>query len=160
VIGYDEQICTEAARNAAFEVGRELAKAGAVLICGGLGGVMEAACRGAREEGGLTIGIIPSDDTSQANKYCDVVIATGAGFMRDFFIIHSADAVIVIGGGAGTLIELSAAYHKSKTLISVTGTGGIADKFANQYIDERRKVKVIAGNSPSDSVKKALKEIG
>ncbi len=157
VIGYDDQLCTEAARNSAFEVGREIAKAGAVLVCGGLGGVMKAACRGAREEGGLTVGIIPSDDSSQANEYCDVVIATGTGFVRDFFIVYSADAVIIVGGGAGTLTELAAAYQKSKLLISVTGTGGVADKFAGQFVDERKRVRVVAASSPSEAVGKALK---
>lgn len=159
VIGYDDQLCTEVARNSAFEVGREIAKAGAVLVCGGLGGVMKAACRGAKEEGGLTVGIIPSDDPSQANEHCDIVVVTGAGFVRDFFVVYSADAVIVVGGGSGTLTELSAAYQKSKPLISVTGTGGVADKFAGQYIDERRNVRVLAARSPSEAVKKALSEI-
>ena len=159
MIGYDDQLCTEVARNSAFELGREIAKAGAVLVCGGLGGVMEAACRGAKEEDGFTVGIIPSDDSSQANKHCDVVIVTGAGFVRDFFVVYSADAVIVVGGGSGTLTELSAAYQKSKPLISVTGTGGVADKFAGQYIDERRNVRVLAASSPSDAVRKALNEI-
>ena len=73
VIGYNKDGCTEHAKNIAFEVGKEIAISGSILICGGLGGVMEAACIGAKENDGLTIGIIPQEEFSFANKFCDIV---------------------------------------------------------------------------------------
>ena len=87
VVGYNTDRCTEQAKNIAYEVGKEVARAGAVLVCGGLGGVMESACKGARENNGLTIGIIPQEEFSFANGFCDVVICTGIGFARDFIIV-------------------------------------------------------------------------
>jgi len=99
-----------AALDAAFEVGRLIARAGAVLVCGGLGGVMEAACRGAREEGGLTIGILPGGAAADANPWVDVPIATGLGFTRNALVVMNADAVIAVDGEYGTLSEI--AYGK------------------------------------------------
>src|SRR5580693_905387 len=85
--------------DAARAVGREIARAGFALICGGLGGVMRAACEGAKSENGLTIGVLPDVDSTQANEYVDVPICTGMAIgMRDNVIIYSADAVIVVGG--------------------------------------------------------------
>ncbi len=94
----------------AFEVGRHIARAGAVVVCGGLAGVMEAACRGAREEGGLTVGIVPGSSPSGANQWVDVPIATGLGFTRNSLVVMNADAVIAIDGEYGTLSEI--AYGK------------------------------------------------
>ena len=82
VIGYNEDWCTVVAKNIAYNVGKEIAHSGSVLICGGLGGVMESACKGAKENQGLTIGILPQGDFEAANKYCDVVIPTGIGFVE------------------------------------------------------------------------------
>src|SRR5207253_9939182 len=93
----------------AEEVGRGLAEGGAVLVCGGLGGVMEAACRGAKQAGGLTIGILPGSDPGAANPHIDVAIATGMGEMRNALIVRAAGAVIAIGGGWGTLSEIALA---------------------------------------------------
>ena len=73
------------------------------MITGGLGGVMKAASHGAKDEGGLTVGIIPQDDSSMANEFCDIVIPSGMGLSRDFLNALSADGVIVVGGGSGTV---------------------------------------------------------
>ncbi len=94
----------------AFEVGRLIARAGAVVVCGGLGGVMEAACRGARAEGGLTIGILPGGSAAEANPWVDVPIVTGLGFTRNSLVVMNADAVIAVDGEYGTLSEI--AYGK------------------------------------------------
>ncbi len=91
----------------AESVGRELGRAGATLICGGRGGVMEAACRGARTVGGLTIGILPGTEHSQANPYVDIPIVTGIGDARNTIIARTAQAVIAIGGSYGTLSEIA-----------------------------------------------------
>jgi uncharacterized protein (TIGR00725 family) len=114
VVGYNKDRCTDAAKKVAYEVGSEIARAGAVLICGGLGGVMEEACRGAKENQGTTVGIIPQDESSHANKYCDIVVCTTIGFARDFIVAGSADGIIAVGGGVGTLIELSVGYMMKK----------------------------------------------
>lgn len=92
---------------AAEAVGRALAEGGAVLICGGRGGVMEAACRGARSAGGLTIGVLPGPDRREANPYVDIPIVTGLGEARNVIIIRTAHAVIAVGGSYGTLSEMA-----------------------------------------------------
>lgn len=152
VVGYNEDSCTEVAREAAYRVGREVAKRGWVVVCGGLGGVMKAACRGAHDEGGFCLGIVPSADLSQANAYCDVVVASGLGMSRDFLVAYSGDGMVVVGGGAGTLIEVAAAYQARKPIVAVRGTGGVADERAGKHLDERRTAKVLEGRDPEDAV--------
>src|SRR5213593_2665304 len=93
----------------AAAVGRLLAGRGAVLLCGGLGGVMAAAARGAKQAGGLTVGILPGSDPAEANPDIDVALATGMGEMRNALIVRAAGAVIAIGGGWGTLSEIALA---------------------------------------------------
>jgi len=100
-------------------VGRLLAQRGAVLVCGGLGGVMEAASRGARSEGGLTVGILPQEHKREANDYIDVPIATGLGIGRNVIIARAADAVIAVGGEYGTLSEIAFALQMGKPVIGL-----------------------------------------
>jgi len=101
-------------------VGREIAKRGAVLVCGGMGGVMEAACRGAKSEGGITIGIIPTGNKNDANKYVDYVIATDMGMARNAIIINSVSGVIAVGGKYGTLSEIGFALQKGIPVVSLS----------------------------------------
>ncbi len=103
----------------AEEVGKEIAKRGAAVLCGGLGGVMEAVCKGARSEGGLTIGIIPSDFRDDANKYVQIPIVTGMGIGRNVMLVKSADALIAVGGGFGTLSEIAHALNLGKTVVGL-----------------------------------------
>jgi len=91
----------------AFMVGRMIAEKGGVLVCGGMGGIMEAACRGARGAGGLTIGIIPSGQRSDANSQVDIPIATGMGYTRNSLVVMNSDALIAIDGEYGTLSEIA-----------------------------------------------------
>src|SRR6185436_10601660 len=105
---------TETAEKMAYDVGKEIAKAGAVLVCGGLRGVMESACRGAKENGGTTIGIIPHEGFSYANQFCDIVVCTGIGCARDSVVASSSDGIIAIGGGVGTLIGMGVGYMTKK----------------------------------------------
>ncbi len=102
----------------AEEVGRELAKRGATLVCGGLGGVMEAACKGASSEGGVTIGILPGDSRQTANPYVQIPIVTNLGEARNVVVVKSAQAVIAIGGNYGTLSEIA---HALRSGIPVIG---------------------------------------
>lgn len=103
--------CSSEQAEWAAAVGRLLAERGAVLLCGGLGGVMEAAARGAKQAGGLTVGILPGSDADDANPYIDVPLATGMGEMRNALIVRAAHAVIAIGGGWGTLSEIALAQR-------------------------------------------------
>jgi hypothetical protein len=107
------------AADAAFEIGRLIARAGAVVVCGGLGGVMEAACRGAREEGGLTIGILPGGSPADANPWVDVPIATGLGYTRNAIVVLNADAVIAVDGEYGTLSEIAYGKIHGKTVVGL-----------------------------------------
>jgi len=118
VVGAGE--ATEEERSVAAEVGRALAQAGAVLVCGGLGGVMEAAARGAREVGGLTVGILPGTAASAANASIDVPLPTGLGEARNALVVGAAEAVIAVGGEWGTLSEIALAR---KTGIDVVTLG-------------------------------------
>ena len=104
---------------AAEAVGRELALAGAELVCGGLGGVMEAACRGAREAGGFTIGILPGEDRREANPWVTCAIPTGLGHFRNFLVVRAADGVIALPGASGTLSEAAMAITLGKRVVAV-----------------------------------------
>jgi len=95
----------------AEETGREIAIKGAILVCGGQSGVMEAACRGAQLAGGITVGILPGDKRSSANKFVDIPIVTGMGYGRNVIVAKSAQAVIAVGGSYGTLSEISYALQ-------------------------------------------------
>ena len=100
-------------------VGAEIASAGAVLVCGGLGGVMEAACRGACRKGGVTLGILPGTRPSDANSYVTYAIPTGLGHVRNVLVVRSAQAVIAIGGKYGTLSEIAFAKIEGTTVIGL-----------------------------------------
>ncbi|MFN3396495.1 MAG: TIGR00725 family protein [Thermodesulfovibrionales bacterium] len=103
----------------AEKVGRLVAERNAILVCGGLGGVMEAAAKGAKEAGGTTIGILPSDRKDQANPYIDIPIPTGFGDGRNVIIIRTADAVIAVGGEYGTLSEIAFALKAGKPVAGI-----------------------------------------
>ena len=158
IIGHNGNITPEVAK-IAYETGAEVAKSGAVLITGGMEGVMEAACHGAKDAGGLTVGIIPQSDPSFANQYCDIVIPSGMGLARDFLNALSGDGVIIIGGGSGTLSETCAAYMHKKPIVAIKNSGGIAEKYADQYLDHRKSVLIIGVSSPQEAVKVILEKI-
>ena len=103
----------------ATKVGYELAQNGVIMVCGGLGGVMEAVCRGAKSNKGRTIGVLPGSDPSDANMWVDNVICTGMGEARNLIIIKSSDAVIAVGGGYGTLSEMGFALKLNKPIIGL-----------------------------------------
>jgi hypothetical protein len=114
-----------------YETGKAVAEAGFVLVCGGLSGIMEAACKGARAEGGTTVGIIPGEDTSQANPFVDIVIPTGMGYTRNTLVACCSDIVVALPGSYGTLSEIAFALNAKKTVYSfgsweIKGTEKIA----------------------------------
>jgi len=104
----------------------------------------------------MVVGILPQEDMSYANPYCDIIVPTGMGFSRSYVTAYSADSAIVVGGGAGTYVEALVAYQKGKPIVALTGTGGTADKIADSYLDDRKTVKVMAAPTPKDAVDQAL----
>ncbi|MBD0281155.1 MAG: TIGR00725 family protein [Thermoleophilaceae bacterium] len=104
---------------AAESVGRALAARGAVVVCGGLGGTMEAACRGAKDAGGTTVGVLPGSDRAHANPFVDVAVATGLGEARNALVVRAADALVAIGGGYGTLSEIALALRTGKPVVGL-----------------------------------------
>ena len=139
VIGPGEATATEV--EAAREVGFGLALRGAVLVCGGLGGVMEAACRGVSEAGGVCVGLLPGTDRKAGNRWLSVALPTGVGELRNGLVVRAADAVIAVGGAYGTLSEIALAL---KTGVPVVGVGTWDIK------------GVVAAASPAQAVARAL----
>jgi hypothetical protein len=103
----------------AEEVGRRLAERGAIVLTGGLGGVMAAACRGARSAGGTTIGLLPGDQRSDANEWVEVAVATGLGEARNALVARASDAMIAVGGEFGTLSEIALALKLGRPVIGI-----------------------------------------
>ncbi|MFW9767595.1 MAG: TIGR00725 family protein [Candidatus Thorarchaeota archaeon] len=136
----------------AEEVGKEIAKRGIILATGGLGGIMEAASRGAKKEGGQTIGILPTDSKEHANEFIDIAIPTGLGYARNYLVAKIGDAVIAIDGSAGTLSEMAIAWFSSKPVVSLVPSGGWAAKLAGEQLDHRRTDAVYGAKSPKEAV--------
>jgi uncharacterized protein (TIGR00725 family) len=165
VIGKNEQHAGErldaATRAAAEAVGRLIAARGGVVVTGGRQGVMEAASKGAREAGGLTIGFLPSLDKADANPYVDVVFPTGLGRARNLLTARACDALIMIGGEVGTLNELTIAYAEARPVVVLEGTGGWSDKLRGvlhkgRFLDERETVEIHFAATPEDAVGRAF----
>lgn len=139
--------CTTQEAEWASAVGRLIAQRGGVLLCGGLGGVMEAAARGAKAAGGLTVGILPGHDAAEANASIDVALATGMGEMRNALVVRAAQAVIAIGGGWGTLSEIALARRTNTPVV------GLHDAFTSA-------VEIHRETRPEDAVRWALEQAG
>lgn len=117
VVGAGE--ASEAERSVAEEVGRILGERGAVLICGGLGGVMDAAARGAAGAGGIVVGLLPGDDRTVANPHLTIALTTGLGEMRNPLVVRAVDAVIAVGGSYGTLSEIAFALRTNTPVVGL-----------------------------------------
>ncbi len=140
--------CSPQEAELAEEVGRELAKRGVTLVCGGMGGVMEAACKGASSQGGLTVGILPGNSRQQANPHVQVPIVTDLGEARNVIVIKSAQAVIAIGGSYGTLSEIAHALRAGIPVIGLN-TWSLS---RNSQPDN----SIITAQNAGEAVKKAL----
>lgn len=148
--------------DAAFRVGRGIAASGAALVCGGTGGVMEEACRGAREGGGLTIGFLPYAQKERANPYVDLAFPTGMGTVRNILTARCCDSVIMVGGGVGTLNEVTIAYDSGVPLIVLEGSSGWADRLRSslldgKWLDDRQAVEVSFATTPEEAVEIAVR---
>jgi len=141
----------------AEEVGKLIIESGFSLVCGGLSGVMEAACRGAKRaksnNGGVTIGIIPSNKKEDSNPYVDLVIPTGMGLARNVIVVLASDAIIAINGGSGTLAELAFAWQYGKPIVAITKTGGWAEALGGQVLDNRRDDVILNAKDPAEAIK-------
>ena len=148
VIGGDR--AGAAALEAAEAVGRELARKGVTLVCGGRGGVMEAACRGARAEGGHTIGIMPGNDRedSPPNAFVEFPIFTGLGYTRNVVVVLSGEAVIAIDGSYGTLNEIAYALIHNKPIVGM-------DTWDFAYADHDNE-RIFRAKTPVEAVAKAI----
>ncbi len=127
----------------AYEVGKFVAKNGWVLITGGRDGVMDSASRGAFEEGGIVVAITPFDSLENSTPFANVVIPTGMGFARNYINVLSADVVVVIGGGSGTLSEIAYAWQFNKPIIACSFVDGWSKEVAGKKIDYREREPII-----------------
>ncbi len=142
----------------AFEVGKEIAKSGAILICGGNPeGVPNAAAKGATESGGIAIGITPEESEKDSSPYLTIPIHTGLGFARNQILGLTADALIAIGGGVGTFCEMAYSYAYKKPVIVITGLGGLPEQYKGKYLDNKKTIKIQEAKTPKEAVELALK---
>ncbi|MFX1374628.1 MAG: TIGR00725 family protein [Promethearchaeota archaeon] len=137
-----------------IEIGRMLAKNHYAVACGGLSGVMEAICRGVKEEGGFTIGIIPGTEKNMANKFVDVVIPCPFSQARNIVVILTGDLCLAISGKAGTLSEICFAWIYEKPIVALSNVQGWSSKIANQKIDNRRNDMIYGVSSPIEAINK------
>ncbi len=152
VFGSDEDHCSEKQAIVAEEVGKEIAKSRATLLTGGLNGVMYYVSKGAKENNGYVVGVLPSSRKTDANEFCDIVIPTGVGYMRGHILANSADASIVVGGGIGSRQETESTYWNFVPTIALSNSEGTASEIAGKYLDERSLTRVISVDNPKKAV--------
>ena len=143
----------------AFSIGQLLAKENCTVITGGKSGIMSTAAEGAKTvPGSITVGVVKGKVRFTSNKFIDVEIVSGASAdgLDEYQIITMCDGVILLGGGAGTLEEITIAYRQEKLIVALQGTGGWADKLAGTYLDERERVLIESADTPRAAVSKLL----
>lgn len=165
VIGSGERV-SEQVLQLAEETGEHIARAGAILVCGGRGGVMEAACRGAKRARGITVGILPGFGREDANAYVDIGIPTGLGYsLRNIITVRACDAIIMLHGEIGTLSEAVFAYQHGKPLVALRSSGGWAGRLREAalengaYLDERHLMEIAYAETPAEAVTLAILRI-
>jgi len=162
VIG-DSQIRSKQHYSIAYEVGKTVARNNAILICGGRGGVMEAACKGVYDEGGISVGILPYDLSDPGiNEFLTIRIPTRLGMARNAIVPLASDGIIACGGGAGTLSEISFTSMYGKPLVCITSVPGWSKEIGERgFIDYRDQTsqKVFTADSGEHAVQKVLKAL-
>jgi len=151
----DDVHLSSVALEVAERVGRGIAQRGGVLVCGGRGGVMRAACKGAKELKGATVGLLP-DSKDEANEFVDIPLSTGLGMRRNFLVVSAADAVIAIGGRWGTLSEISFAMIFQIPVVLVAGTGGCVDELVTGNLMKESESRLYVAGSAEEAVEKAF----
>lgn len=149
----------------ARDVGYELGRRGLSLVCGGMQGVMAAACEGlvsareAHRTGALAVGLLPGTEASDANPFVDLALPTGLGIARNLLIVRAAAAVIAIAGGSGTLSELAFAWQLGRPIVALVPSGGVAATFAGRGVDDRRGDVIMAAATPAQAVELAARSV-
>jgi len=142
IIGPNNKMCSKKLYNFGVQLGRQIATKDRTFVCGGLGGFMEAVCKGVKQSpetfNGQTLGILPEETTDSANPFIDTAVATGQGIARNIIIVRTADIIIAAGGGAGTLSEIAFAWQLDKKVLCVTLFDGWAKELAGRNLDERK----------------------
>ena len=143
-----------------YEIGRLIAQKQAILVCGGKGGVMLEACKGAKENGGIVVGVVSGNKRGTSNEYVDIEVISGfVNKGEESLLVSMCDGFIAIGGGAGTLQEITNAYRNKKPIIVINGTGGWSDKLANTSLDERKTIKIYSASSTKEALRKLFKKM-
>lgn len=156
VIGSNESQCSETLYDFAYQLGLYLGKQGHTILNGGMQGTMEAVSKGVKDsknEKSTVVGILPFDNTEKANPYLDIAIPTGVGFARNAILVLSSDILIALGGGAGTLNEISYAWQFGKKVLCYTGTSGWSKELANQNLDNRKENLLVGFETLEDLIK-------
>jgi uncharacterized protein (TIGR00725 family) len=159
IIGPNKSQCSKELYDFGVELGKHISSSNRTIVCGGLGGFMEAVCKGAKQSdktfNGQTVGILPDATTDTANPYIDTPIATDAGIARNIIIVNTADIIIAAGGGAGTLSEIAFAWQLKKKVLCVTLFDGWSKELAGKSLDNRESGLLI----PVGSVDEILKHL-
>lgn len=140
IIGPNTSLCSKSLYAFGYSLGKAISERKRVIICGGMGGFMEAVCKGFKASGtglGQTVGILPSIDPGDVNPFIDIAIPTGMGAWRNRLIVQSADFLIAAAGGAGTLSELAMAWQMNRHVLCITGFGGWSEELAGSDVDQR-----------------------
>ena len=162
IIGPNKSGCNKELYEFGVALGQRIAIKDRVIICGGLGGFMEAVCKGVKQSpdtfNGQTVGILPGESTKEANLYIDIAIPTGIDIARNLIIVNSSDIIIAAGGGAGTLSEIAFAWQKKKKILCLTTFDGWANELADKNLDDRAKGLLIEVKS-IDDIQKYLEDV-
>jgi uncharacterized protein (TIGR00725 family) len=157
IIGPNNKMCSKELYDFGVRIGHQIATKDRTFVCGGLGGFMEAVCKGVKLTpdtfNGQTVGILPDDTVENANPFIDTAIATGQGIARNIIIVQTADIIIAGGGGAGTLSEIAFAWQLGKTVLCLTNFEGWAKELAGKNLDDRQNGLLIPVNSIDDILK-------
>jgi uncharacterized protein (TIGR00725 family) len=157
IIGPNNTMCSKELYDFGVQLGQQIATKDRTFVCGGLGGFMEAVCKGVKQSprtfNGQTIGILPDDTTDKANPFIDIAVPTGQGIARNIIIVRTADIIIAAGGGAGTLSEIAFAWQLGKKVLCVTLFDGWAKELAGKNLDDRQSGLLISVNSIGEILK-------
>lgn len=157
IIGPNNNMCSKELYDFGVQLGQQIATKDRSIVCGGLGGFMEAVCKGVKLSpgtyNGQTVGILPDDTSDNANPYIDIAVATGQGIARNIIIVKTADIIIAAGGGAGTLSEIAFAWQLKKKVLCLTSFEGWAKELAGKNLDNRQSGLLTPVNSIDEILK-------
>jgi len=157
IIGPNNKMCSKELYDFGVQLGRQIATNDRTFACGGLGGFMEAVCKGVKLSpntfNGQTVGILPDDTSDNANPFIDTAVATGQGIARNIIIVKTADIIIAAGGGAGTLSEIAFSWQLEKKVLCLTNFEGWAKELAGKNLDDRQNGLLIPVNNIDEILK-------